>query len=181
MIVYTKQNRAILSEISERGRYLAKRRYVQNDLQDQAEIMAIVYDELVANHPRVFDKPSAAEVPVWVAFSRESTMQPESGFAILTLDVPDDEVTRVNIAKWGHMLNYGYLAADSQDLKRHKDLMSAYGVDDATAVMTQFYPELKREIIASWSRLFDDSVSLGSDASYGLLWEIRQEWIEEIE
>jgi hypothetical protein len=179
--VYTKQNIAVLEQLEATGRYVAKRKYVQNDLDDDAEMMAIVYDELVKNHPRLEDKPEDAEVPVWVSFSLQATMCPERGFVILELEVPDTEITHVNIAKWGQMLNYGYLPENDEDRKRHRDLMEQYGVDDATAVMTNFYPMLKKEILNSWSRLFDDSVSLGSDASYGLLWEIKKELVFSID
>ena len=43
--------------------------------------------------------------------------------------------------------------------------------------MSQFYPQIKREIIDSWDRLFDDSIKVNSDQRYGLIWEIRKEWI----
>ena len=46
--------------------------------------------------------------------------------------------------------------------------------------MSQFYPQIKREIIDSWSRLFDDSIHINSDQKYGTIWEIRKEWITDI-
>ncbi|MBR6554715.1 MAG: DUF3841 domain-containing protein, partial [Clostridia bacterium] len=84
---------------------------------------------------------------------------------------------RVNIAKWGAILNYSYIPADEADDRRHKKLLRDYGVSDAKAFMTQFYPDIKREIIASWARLFDDRVQLGNDWCYGTIWEVKQEWI----
>ena len=44
--------------------------------------------------------------------------------------------------------------------------------------MSRFYPELKEEIVRSWDRLFDDSVQLGNSSAYGVLWEIRREWVK---
>ncbi|WP_369819393.1 DUF3841 domain-containing protein [Tissierella sp. P1] len=46
--------------------------------------------------------------------------------------------------------------------------------------MSQFYPQIKRKIIDSWSRLFDDSIILGNDERYGNIWEVRKEWITQI-
>ena len=77
----------------------------------------------------------------------------------------------------GAILNYSYIPRDAADAARHRALLEAYGVSDVKAVMTQFYPQIRREIVESWSRLFDPAVSLGSDACYGLLWEVRSEWL----
>ena len=55
-----------------------------------------------------------------------------------------------------------------------------YGVDDVKAFMTQFYPAIKKEIVASWDRLFDDYVKLGNDLKYGTIWEIRKEWVTKV-
>ena len=55
-----------------------------------------------------------------------------------------------------------------------------YGTSDAQAYMSRFYPHIKRNIIESWSRLFDDSIILGSSKCYGNIWEVRKEWISEI-
>ena len=46
--------------------------------------------------------------------------------------------------------------------------------------MTQFYPEIKREIIQSWDRLFDDSIILGNTNYYGNIWEVKQEWVRRV-
>ena len=46
--------------------------------------------------------------------------------------------------------------------------------------MSQFYPQIKREIVESWGRLFDDSIILGSSASYGTIWEVRREWVTQV-
>ena len=175
--VWTKQHVRVAEQLKIDGQFFAKRKFIQNDLGSDAEMMAFVYDELVKNHPKLNDKPKEAEVPVWLSFSFEATMQATPNFVILHLDVPDSEITKINIAKWGQMLNYGYIPINENDEARHRELMQNYGVDDAKAVMTQFYPELKREIIESWSRLFDDSVKLGSDASYGLVWQLKKEWV----
>ena len=178
--VWTKQHVKVAEQLKKNGQFFAKRKFIQNDLGSDAEMMAVVYDELVKNHPRLNEKPPQAEVPVWVSFSFEATMLNSPDFVILHLEIPDSEITKINIAKWGQMLNYAYIPLDEKDDARHRELMKNYGVDDARAVMTQFYPELKREIIASWSRLFDDSVKLGSDASYGLVWQLRKKWVMSI-
>ena len=69
---------------------------------------------------------------------------------------------------------------DKADEKRHKELLEAYGVSDTQAYMSQFYPEIKREIRESWKRLFDDDIQIGSDGCYGNIWEVRREWVKNV-
>lgn len=99
---------------------------------------------------------------------------------IFELTIDEEMVAPVNIAKWGAILNYSYIPADKEDAKQHKELLEMYGVDDAKAYMTQFYPVIKKEIVASWKRLFDENVKLGNDLKYGIIWEIRKEWVTKI-
>ena len=89
-------------------------------------------------------------------------------------------ITKVNIMKWGAILDYSYIPADPKDAACHRELLDSYRVSDAKAYMSQFYPDIKREIQESWKRLFDDSVSLGNDDCYGNIWEIRKEWVTQI-
>ena len=96
---------------------------------------------------------------------------------ILELALDPARITPIHIGKWGTMLNYSYIPADQADAKRHEKLLKDYGVSDAKAYMSQFYPQIKREIIQSWERLFDSAITLGSNETYGTIWEIRKEWV----
>ena len=107
-------------------------------------------------------------------------MLPEKGRVILELEIEESLITRVNFTKWGMILNYSYIPADKADEKRHKELLEAYGVSDTQAYMSQFYPEIKREIIKSWDRLFDARVDMGNPDCYGNIWEIKREWITDV-
>lgn len=179
--VWTKQHEAVLEQLERDGRYVAKRKYIQNDLGDQQEIMAKVYDVLVQHHPDLARKPADAEVPVWLSFEQGRTMLNTPNFVIMELELDDSLITEININKWGQVMNYGYLPLDEKDQARHIEYMRNCGTNDAKAVMTNFYPELKAEIVDSWSRLFDDNVHMGSDASYGLIWEITKDMLVNVE
>ena len=175
--VWTKQHQNVLEILERTGRYTAKRAYIDLDLQECAPLVLEVYDWLAAHLP---GRPGDAEYPVWVSYTGEAVMLPSPGTVILELRLPRHRITPVNIEKWGAMLNYSYIPQDSQDARRHRKLLEDYGVSDAKAYLTQFYPQIKREIIGSWDRLFDDSVILGSTAAYGTIWEVRKEWIQSI-
>ncbi len=178
--VWTKQHRSVWDTLQKTGRYAAKRSFVALDLGEHAPLVLKAYDWLVAHHPDLARRPADADVPVWVSFDRDATMLPGKGSVILELSVDPGLITPVNIAKWGAILNYSYIPENTADAARHRTMLEDCGVSDAKAVMTQFYPQLKREVVESWSRLFDPSVSMGSDACYGLLWEVRSEWIRNV-
>lgn len=99
---------------------------------------------------------------------------------ILELELDPSTITHVNIEKWGMILNYSYIPADEDDAERHRQLLLDYGVSDAQAYMSRFYPQIKMEIMSSWARLFDENVKANSDACYGNIWEAKEEWITQI-
>lgn len=166
--------------LEEKGRYVAKKEYIFKDLGEHAYLVLEVYDWLVRNTPNASQKPKDAEYPVWVSLAKEATMLPSDGSVILELTLDLSLITMVNIGKWGAILNYSYIPADENDAEKHHQLLKAYGVSDTKAYMSQFYPQIKREITNSWSRLFDDSIMLDNHGSYGNIWEVKSEWIANI-
>ena len=176
--VWTKQDRRVLDALRSTGRHTAKREYVLQN--EDSRLMLEAYDWLVARHPDGNRRPPDADYPIWVSFRQDAAMLPGPGFVILELELDSGLITPINIAKWGAINNFSYIPADEADARRHKKLLADYGVSDAKACMSRFYPELKREIVASWDRLFDDSVTLGNHFAYGLIWEVRQEWIKAV-
>lgn len=178
--VWTKQHKNVLRILEEEGRYTAKKEYIHLDLQEQAPLVLECYDWLVKHAPGAEQRPSDAEYPVWVSFSNKATMMKDENTVILKLNLDPQTIAPVNIMKWGKILNYSYIPDGEQDAARHRELLAAYGVSDTKAYMSQFYPQIKREIIASWDRLFDDRILLGNDYKYGIIWELRKEWVEEV-
>lgn len=178
--VWTKQNENVLRELEQNGRYVAKREYVHKDLGEHAYLVLEAYDWLVKHSPAAAMRPVDAEYPVWVSPKKEATMLPSAGCVILELTLDPSLITMVNIMKWGSILDYSYIPADKADAARHRTLLEEYRVSDPKAYMSQFYPQIKREIIESWDRLFDDSVDLGNRDCYGNIWEIKKEWVTNI-
>ena len=179
--VWTKQHAGVAEELARAGVYRAKGRYIALDLKEHAPLVLEVYDWLVAHTPAAPHRPEGAEYPVWVSFLREGTMLPGEGAVILELELDPELITRINVAKWGAMLNYAYLPRDEADARRHRKLLSDYGASDA--FMTSFYPQIKREILDSWQRLFRHHAALGMGDRSGVggvqagLWCIRREWV----
>lgn len=177
--VWTKQHISVWETLQRRGVYRASYQGIHHN--EDAQLMMEAYRWLAANIPNQSDRPADAEFPVWLAFSRAGTMLPTPDTVLLELEIDPGLMTHVNIAKWGTILNCAYIPADPQDARRHSQLLRDWGTDDARACMTPFYPQIKREIQASWSRLFDDCIQLGSPECYGTIWEVRSEWVRKAE
>lgn len=175
--VWTKQHKNVEKILEERGRYTAKKEYIDKDLGEYAGLVLEVYDWLVRNGPGLEKKPDDAEYPVWLSVLQNAAMLPDENSVILELEIEEESMRRINIGKWGQMLNYGYIPRDEADKKRHETLLHEYGISDAQAYMSRFYPQIKAEIRESWKRLFDESIILDNDNYYGNIWEIRKEWV----
>lgn len=180
MKVWTKQHKNVWKELEETGRYIVSKQYVGADMQEYRSMFMEIYDWLTKTSPGYDKKPQDVKYPVWVSLESGRTMMPEDGYVVLELEIDPEMITRINVGKWGMILNFSYIPLDEADAKKHQEKMQLYGVDDVKAVMTNFYPELKREIWNSWDRLFDETVKIGNDLCYGMIWEIKKEWITKV-
>ncbi|MEF2562362.1 MAG: DUF3841 domain-containing protein [Negativibacillus sp.] len=178
--VWTKQHRSVLEQLEKTGRYIARREYIEIENQECAPLVLEVYDWLVQHSPNAKQKPADVDYPVWVSFAQDTTYLPQEQTVTLKLDLDPALIAPVHIAKWGTILNYSYIPLNEQDARRHRQLLESYRVSDTQAYMSHFYPQIKREIIDSWGRLFDDSVHLNSDQKYGIIWEIKKEWVSAV-
>lgn len=177
--VWTKQHISVWETLRQEGVYHATGdRIFRNE---DSILTRDGYRWLAANTPNAGSKPAGAEFPIWLAFSRAGTMLPTPDTVLLELEIDPALITYVNIAKWGTILNCNYIPADAADKKRHSQLLKNWGTSDERACMTQFYPQIKREIMESWPRLFDDSIQLGSPECYGNIWEVKLEWVRKAE
>ena len=176
--VWTKQHINVLHILKSEGRYTAKKEFVQKS--EEVKLIRTTYDWLVEHHPDLARKPVDADYPVWVSFRKDAVMLPTPNTITFELELDCNIITYLNVMKWTAINNFSYIPKDEKDEKRHKELLKSYCISDAKAYMSQFYPEIKREIEDSWIRLFDENVNLGNDISYGLIWEIKKEWVKEI-
>ena len=178
--VYTKQRKEILKEFEEKGYHVTTKEHVAVEWKEDTKIVLEVYDWLVKHVPSRVAKPEYACYPVWVSLSREATMLLDDQSVILELEMDPSLITKINIFKWGKILNYSYIPENDKDADAHEEMLELYGVSDMKAYMTPFYPDIKREIVNSWKRLFDDTVSLGNEECYGILWEIQKDWVVKV-
>ena len=178
--VWTRQNKQIIKDLEENGRYIASKNRIAADMEDTAPVMFVAYDWLVKYSPKAHLRPADVEYLIWVSYVKEAAMKPDENTVLLELALDPEIITPVNINKWGTILNYSYIPKDDADAKRHLQLLEMYGVSDAKAFMSQFYPQIKKEILDSWPRLFDPQILMGGESEYGTIWEVKKEWVKVI-
>lgn len=177
--VWTKQHKSVWEDLKRNGIYHATAERIFRN--DDALLMKDAYNWLARSIPNSGTRPQGAAYPIWLAFSHEGTMILTPDTVLLELEIQPELMTRINIAKWGTILNCSYLPLDDSDARRHQQLLRDYGTNDVTACTTPFYPQIRRENQASWLRLFDDSIQVGSPECYGTIWEVRKEWVRNVE
>ena len=177
--VWTRQHKNVLEELEKNGRHAGHEEFVEPLMPEYRQFTIDCYKWLSENAP-LPDPANAGELPVWVQTDPDATYFPGDDGVILKMRVDESLICGVNVAKWGIIQNFGYIPLDETDRLRHIRMLKDYGISDIKAYTTPFYPEVRAEILASWPRLFDKNVKSGSELEYGIMREIRSEWIEDI-
>lgn len=177
--VWTRQHRSVVERLMRDGRYAARAADVEPHIDDHDGLVLRCYQWLAAHLPTAH-RPADADYPVWLTFRGDAAMLPSPGTVLLELEVDERLIVPLSVDKWGMVLNYSYLPADERDALRHRRELALRGTNDAHALMTPFEPELRREILESWTRLFDDRVQPGDPGCYGLIWELRADWVRAV-
>ena len=182
IIVWSKQHENVWKLLNDGDRYVVKKEHVVGDLQEHSRFILEAYDWYVRRVSAKYPKPVDARYPLWLSLSLENTMIPSENTVILKMEIEEDIIMPVNINKWSMILNYSFIPKDEEDERRHRALLEQYGVSDAKAYMSSFYPQIKKEIVGSWDRLFDNNVAInGNRMQYGTVWELRKEWVVDVQ
>lgn len=192
--VWTVQHKSVAEVIASDGIYIPDAEHVCWDMGEYKELGMECYNWLARNLPWAgaesldlswagaesgnlswAKKGSVAlQYPVWVTLE-EGKNYPETGDLVLfELEVPADKLAVISVAKWSAIMDYRYIPADEEDRRRHSKMLQDYGTSDTAAYMSQFYPDIKREIQSSWHRVFE--VEEG-ETRYGLIPCIKKDWL----
>ncbi len=177
--VWTRQSEKILQELDTYGRYIAKREYIQEKMENHSDLYFDVYNWYTQKAQKITPKPDDVIFPVWVSVTESTKLGATEGSVFLELEVDRKELVVINETKWGHVVNYMYIPKDDQDEAEHEALLARYQTHDTAAYLSPFYPAIKTKIIKSWERLFEDEPVINDDMT-GTLWEIRKEWIRDM-
>lgn len=177
--VWTKQHAAILRDIEEHNRYIVKKEYIQQKMEEYSDLYLEAYGWYFKAASKIIPPPKDVRYPIWVSLSPEEAIHNSEGNIRLEIVIEKSHLLMVDLLKWGNIVNHLYIPKNLADQKEHDQLLKTYGIDDCTAYMTPFYPNIKQKIKKSHERLFDDSSILGEE-KVGTIWEIRKEWITKI-
>lgn len=156
--VWTAQANIVVDTIEEKGIYHVERKFIQNKYQEISSIFLEAYDWFINRYAAIIPRPLGAEYAIWVYPDPQMISNYGPGDNILEIDVPMENLIFFDQAKWNKILNLSYIPESPSDEDRFTKEVAKQGLDlESKAVTTHFYPLLKREIIKSWDRLFDDS------------------------
>lgn len=178
--IWTRQHEDIVDILEKEERYIVKEEYITNKMENCSHFYLDVYTWYTKKAQKIVPKPDDVKYPIWVSVSDNYMLQPVEGTVVLELLIDEDELVVMDVEKWGRIVNYWYVPTSREDEDEHDKKLKKFGLsDDSSAYMSNFYPLLKREIIASWDRLFDNSYYL-CDLRQGAIWEVKKEWIVNI-
>ena len=178
--LWTAQNQIVVDTIQEQGVYQVKKEFIEQKYQQVSDIFLEAYNWYINQAKKLVPKPKGAEYPVWLT-TKEKYLDYFPGERVLELEVDRDKVIIVDNAKWNRVLNLSYIPIDEQDQQEHEEELKRYNLsDDSKAYLSNHYPYLKSKIKNSWDRLFDNSIQL-SDVTRASLWQIKEEWVLNID
>jgi len=178
--VWTAQAKIVVDTIEKTGSYHVKRDFILQKYQEISKLFLEPYNWFVRNAAQKVAPPPGAEYAVWVFLNSSMVSNAGPGDYLIEADIPKDKILLFDEGKWLRILNLSYIPSDPDDGKAFKEKMGKYGLaQDSQAYLSNFYPQFKQEIVKSWDRLFDDSITLSGN-QMGAVWELRNEWIEKI-
>ncbi len=181
VIVYSAQTSTVIDVLNRDGVCYSKREYVLKKYEDTAKVFTTVYDAFVSEAVKYVPKPEGADYPYW-AFTDLYNVD-TTGADVLKLCVPTDELIFFDMYDFTKMLNQSYMGEDEKDEQTFIKKVTECGVKNISDItLTSFYPLLKREVLASWKRLFrhHEAIKSGDSDVKNVqvgLWRIKKEWI----
>ncbi len=143
------------------------------------------YDWFVKAAEAHVPKPPGAEYPYW-AFGSPENVDLSSGGRVLALRVPLEEAVFFSLYDWNRILCLSYMGETEKEEKEFRQTLLEYGIRrESDLILTNFYPELKRQVMESWNRLFshDQAIRKAISENQPLsgvqagLWCIKKEWV----
>ena len=181
--LWTRQVSEILDDIKECSVYKVKEEYIRKKNDTISDYYLKLYKWFTDEAKKYVDVKG--DYPIWLSVADEFRLRPVEGTVTLRLRVPSKEVLLCNYDAWGYTVNYFYVPLDEADKARHREELTKNGlVSDDELFLTSkgnFYPLLKREVVKSWERIFTLKPTDLKACLVAVTWEIKKEWIEEVE
>ncbi len=181
MKVWTRQSAKAWEELQKNGVFRIKKNYVSRKYGDLSDTFMLCYEWLAKMASERLYRPEGAEGPIWLALRPDFMPCPADNTLVLEMEIEEENLLVFDMGKWDYILNYWYIPLDAEDARSFRKALDEKGIgNQSEAVMTQFYPIMKRVIMESWKRLFDDNIRI-SDNDQAICWEIKREWVTSVD
>lgn len=183
--LYSAQRTEIIDIVERDGVCYSKEQFINRKYNESAQIFLTAYRWLAREGARFVPKPLEAGLHYW-AFTEFIALEASYGDPVLVMDVPVSECLFFNIFDWSKILKLEYIGENEEEERTFREKTKAYGIKHISSIMlSNFYPELKREIENSWQRLFryHDKLANGERPIATIeaaLWQIKNNWIVDI-
>ena len=182
MRLYTSQTDIVLKAIEKDEVCYSKKEFVRQKYLESSNIFITAYSWFVKEAEKIVPKPEKAEYPYW-AFKDLYNTDDSLGGNILTLEVPLDNAIFFDLFDWNKIICMKYIGVCEEDDIKFREKIKKLGLKETDIMLTNFYPELKAQIMESWKLLFrhHENIKIGNmDGIGGVqagLWQIKKEWI----
>ena len=182
MRLYTSQTDIVLKAIEKDEVCYSKKEFVRQKYLESSNIFITAYSWFVKEAEKIVPKPEKAEYPYW-AFKDLYNTDDSAGGNILTLEVPLDNAIFFDLFDWNKIICMKYIGVCEEDDIKFREKIKKLGLKETDIMLTNFYPELKAQIMESWKLLFrhHENIKIGNmDGIGGVqagLWQIKKEWI----
>lgn len=183
--LYTAQSQFVVDTLKEEGICFSKKAYIERKYGESAAIFTTAYTWFAKEAAKYLAKPDDAEYPYWLFTQPENVGHSGSG-RLLTFHVPMDEAIFFDMYDWNQILALRYMGDTPADEQQFRNKLAERGIkQESDAVLTNFYPDLKQEVQASWHQLFrhHEAIKNGSDtqveAVQAATWCLKKEWLED--
>ena len=180
--LYTSQSDIVLQIIEKDGVCYSKKEFVSKKYSESAPIFITAYSWFVKEFAKIIPKPEKAEYPYW-AFKELYNLDDSGGGNVLKLNVPLEEAVFFDLFDWNKIICMKYIGVCEEDEKEFKENIKKLGLKETNIMLTNFYPELKMQIMESWKFLFrhHENIKIGNINKIGGvqagLWQIKKECI----
>ena len=181
--LFSSQSAYVWDLLSQEGVCFSRREYVQQKYGESAPIFLAVYDWFCTQAQKILPLPPGAQYPYWAFRERYSIgSSPEN--QIRALEIPMDQAIFFDVYDWNRILTLQYLGETPQEEQEFRRTLEAYGIrNPADVILTNFYPDLKRQVQQSWKRLFRYHEQVVSGNLQGIkslqaaLWQLKATWL----
>ncbi len=179
---WTRQVTAMAEELKTDGTFRVKEEYIRMKNDNISYYYLDLYRWYTNKSREYIEIPEGAQFPIWFSLTEEYRLQPTPGTVVLKMEIPRDKLLIIDSEKWDYRGNNMYVPKDKADREAFEQKLSKYGIGDETALVEQlgnFYPMLKKELVASWERIFTMPPS-DLEKGFATCWELKQDWVKEV-